>query len=666
MKLIYIYLEENYKNIDKGGYSFDDEFIIEEFNTTSKNIKLKTNDTYHKPFNKSIQNITCIVGKNGIGKTTFFELLITPLLWRLDGEALIGKLHILFYDVSTDKFLIESYINDAHSWKINLNGISKIIKKNKFQQNNDNLDKNNTYDLSDNGYSVLPFQTNIIFHSLSPFDRIYTLLNQQLSGAPNIIKHYQKRFKYIGIKQIENDEISYDYMTTINLINLFFNENSKKMINDIGYRFKSIKIDFNSEYFNFNIQIPLEEDLDLDIFNDIKEKYNDLVWHFTFNETIVNFDDSFFNNLLLKNINISTKKTFEKFILFIQETYKDIDILSAIKEFTADIQSYIDNKFLFNPKQYDFLRELIKNKENYKTLKLLENDEELKKIVKNGHLYQLLQYIKSLTVRNIINFQINLEKNDKEINYFRLSSGEKTLLSYFANIVGRINELYQIQAQDETYNSVQNKLFLILIDEVELHLHPEWQRNFIKYIEDFFNYEDYSIRLQFVIATHSPFVVSDIYDQNIIYLGNKNNETKTFGGNIFDIFKDDFYVSNTIGAFSESIIKELSEFLYFLFVFEKAKTESNFFMLRDFLDLMYIDISKKDEENQQLIISVENYINENNVNKDLEKMSLNKYLAVYRKDKEKFFKQAKNIIEKIGEDVIRQHLEKMYLYLKDK
>ncbi|RXI25288.1 AAA family ATPase [Aliarcobacter trophiarum] len=666
MKLIYIYLEENYKNIEKGGYSFDDEFIIEEFNTTSKNIKLKTNDTYHKPFNKSIQNITCIVGKNGIGKTTFFELLITPLLWRLDGEALIGKLHILFYDVSTDKFLIESYINDAHSWKINLNGISKIIKKNKFQQNNDNLDKNNTYDLSDNGYSVLPFQTNIIFHSLSPFDRIYTLLNQQLSGAPNIIKHYQKRFKYIGIKQIENDEISYDYMTTINLINLFFNENSKKMINDIGYRFKSIKIDFNREYFNFNIQIPLEEDLDLHIFNDIKEKYNDLAWYFMFNETIVNFDDSFFNNLLLKNLNISTKKTFEEFILFIQETYKDIDILSAIKKFTEDIQSYIDNKFLFNRKQYDFLRELIKNKENYKTLKLLENDEELKKIVENKKLYQLLQNIKSLTVRNVINFQINLEKNDKEINYFRLSSGEKTLLSYFANIIGRINELYQIQAQDETYNSVKYKLFLVLIDEVELHLHPEWQRNFIKYIEDFFSYEDHPIRLQFVIATHSPFVVSDIYDQNIIYLGNKNNETKTFGGNIFDIFKDDFYVSNTIGAFSESIIKELSEFLYFLFVFEKAKTESNFFILRDFLDLMYSDSSKKDEENKKLLISIENYINENNVNKDLEKMSLNKYLAVYREDKEKFFKQAKNIIENIGEDVIRQHLDKLYFYLKDK
>lgn len=666
MKLIYIFLEENYKNIQKGGYSFDDEFIIEEFNTTSKNIKLKTNSSYHKPFNNSIQNITCIVGKNGIGKTTFFELLIAPLLWRLDGEELIGKLHLLFYDISTDSFLIESYINDAHNWKVYLNDMQKIIKKNKFQQNKNNLDKSNTYDLSDNGFSLLPFQTNIIFHSLSPFDRIYSLIKQKLTESSNMVQHYYKRFKYIGIKQIENDEISYEYMTIINLINLFFGKNSEKMINEIGYKFKNIKIEFNNDFFNFNIQIPTIENLDLDIFNDIKEKYDDLVWFFIFTETINDFDDKFFNNLLLKNLNISTKKTFEKFIIFIQSTYKDIDIISAIKEFTKDIQLYIDNQFLFNSKQYRFLKGLIKNKSNYETLKSLENDDELKKIVENEQLHELLQYIKSLTAKGIVNFNINLEKNEKEINYFKLSSGEKTLLSYFANIVGRINELYQIQAQDKTYNSVQNKLFLILIDEVELHLHPEWQRNFIKYVEDFFNYKEHLVRLQFVIATHSPFVVSDIYDQNIIYLGNKDKETKTFGGNIFDIFKDDFYVSNTIGAFSESIIKELSEFLYFLFVFEKAKTESNFFILRDFLDLMYRDSSKKDKENQELIISIENYIREDNGNEDLLKISSNKYLAVYREDKEKFFKQAKNIIENIGEDVISQHLDKMYLYLKDK
>ena len=54
MKLIYIFLGDDYKNIPKGGYVFDDEFMIEEFNPTSKSIKLKTNDSYHKPFNSSI------------------------------------------------------------------------------------------------------------------------------------------------------------------------------------------------------------------------------------------------------------------------------------------------------------------------------------------------------------------------------------------------------------------------------------------------------------------------------------------------------------------------------------------------------------------------------------------------------------------------------------
>jgi len=627
MKLIYIFLEDDYKNIPQGGYSFDDEFIVEEFNTTSKIIELKTNDSYHKPFNSSIQNITCIVGKNGIGKTTFFELLIAPLLWRLDGNMLEDKLHLLFHEELSNTFMIESYINNAQNWKILVNNASTDIKKNTYIQNKQALDKSLKYPLSNNKFSVLPFQTNIIFHSLSPFDRIYLLLKQKLSEAPSMVKHYQKRFKYIGIKQIENDEISYEYMTIINLLNLFFRDDSNRMINEIGYKFKNIKIEFNNEYFNFDIQIPLLDELDSDVFNEIKAKYSDLEFLFSSYMTIDNFNDTFFNTILLKNLNISSKKSFEKFIQFIQSTYEGIDTISAIEKFIENIQLHIDNKFLFHQKQYDFLKELIKNKENYKTLKSLENDEELRKIVESKQLYSSLQYVKSLTAKGIVSFNINLEKNNKEINYFRLSSGEKTLLSYFANILGRVSELYEIQAQDETYNNVQNKLFLILIDEVELHLHPEWQRNFIKYVEDFFNYKEHPIKLQFVIATHSPFVVSDIYDQNIIYLGNKDKETKTFGGNIFDIFKDDFYVSNTIGAFSESIIKELSEFLYFLFILEKAKTESNFFMLRDFLDLMYSDSSKKDDENKELITNIENYLNEDDGNKDLLKIFSNKYLV---------------------------------------
>jgi len=92
MKLIYIHLDEPYKNLSTGGYKFDNEFLVE-FNTRSRKISIVTNDRYIKLQNNSISNITCIVGKNGIGKTTFFELLIAPLLWRLDGESHVGKIH---------------------------------------------------------------------------------------------------------------------------------------------------------------------------------------------------------------------------------------------------------------------------------------------------------------------------------------------------------------------------------------------------------------------------------------------------------------------------------------------------------------------------------------------------------------------------------------------
>ena len=138
MKIICVYLEEDYKHIPAGKYYLDNEFRILEFNVTigQKKIVLEKNLNYHHPFNNSLNNISCIVGKNGIGKTTFFELIIAPLLWRLDGEILLEKIHLLFYDEIEDSFYIESYKNNARYWNITVNGERKDIYKNIHTQNN--------------------------------------------------------------------------------------------------------------------------------------------------------------------------------------------------------------------------------------------------------------------------------------------------------------------------------------------------------------------------------------------------------------------------------------------------------------------------------------------------------------------------------------------------
>lgn len=133
MKIVYIHIEEDYKHIPAGGYTLDNEFNIIQFNPTlgQRQITLETNKDYYHPFNNTLNNVSCIVGKNGIGKTTFFELIIAPLLWRLDGSSLENKIHLLFYDEIVKEFYIQSYTGQSNGWKLILDTQEIDIYKNK-------------------------------------------------------------------------------------------------------------------------------------------------------------------------------------------------------------------------------------------------------------------------------------------------------------------------------------------------------------------------------------------------------------------------------------------------------------------------------------------------------------------------------------------------------
>ena len=53
---------------------------------------------------------------------------------------------------------------------------------------------------------------------------------------------------------------------------------------------------------------------------------------------------------------------------------------------------------------------------------------------------------------------------------------------------------------------------IVLIDEVDLHLHPRWQRSLIRQLSETFP------NCQFVLTTHSPLVISDAKDALIYVL----------------------------------------------------------------------------------------------------------------------------------------------------
>lgn len=99
------------------------------------------------------------------------------------------------------------------------------------------------------------------------------------------------------------------------------------------------------------------------------------------------------------------------------------------------------------------------------------------------------------------------------IFYEYLSSGFKSIISILFGIIKEIELRFKepcCHAQD--FNGI------ILIDEVELHLHPEWQERVSSVLKEVFPFA------QFFITTHSPHVVQTALQGEVIALERKDNE----------------------------------------------------------------------------------------------------------------------------------------------
>ena len=141
-----------------------------------------------------------------------------------------------------------------------------------------------------------------------------------------------------------------------------------------------------------------------------------------------------------------------------------------------------------------------------------------------------------------------------------LSAGEKVTLLRFTNIYMNILEKYNNWKTD----------FLILIDEPDLHLHLDWQRQYIQKLIDVFATLSSDIKLHFVIATHSPFLISDLPTECIIALkkdDKRNTEVlelkknSTFWANFVDLIRNGFFFKDQMlmWSFAEEIIKQIAE-----------------------------------------------------------------------------------------------------------
>ncbi len=115
---------------------------------------------------------------------------------------------------------------------------------------------------------------------------------------------------------------------------------------------------------------------------------------------------------------------------------------------------------------------------------------------------------------------------------------------------------------------------VVLIDEIELHMHPFWQRNVVGKLRETFP------NIQFIITTHSPIVLSEIDDEfNIYFLQNKEAsseviEFKRLDGFDANYILEEFMGTKSMNSKTETLISDIYRLINGR-LFEEAEEKVN-------------------------------------------------------------------------------------------
>lgn len=163
-----------------------------------------------------------------------------------------------------------------------------------------------------------------------------------------------------------------------------------------------------------------------------------------------------------------------------------------------DVENEHLKKIMFNLRLGSSDQEFLKAIDEYNSNKF--KDVQLEAV--RQAIYAFMPNFRNLEVSRKPRLAMIIDKNDKTLNVSQLSQGEKSLMALVGDIARRLAMM-----NPKLDNPLQGK-GIILIDEIDMHLHPQWQRSIIQRLQTTFP------NCQFILTTHSPLVISDT--QNIL------------------------------------------------------------------------------------------------------------------------------------------------------
>jgi hypothetical protein len=647
-------LQKNQTYVLRREYKFPEEDLRLVEYLPESDIELYTLNT---SINNIPVNINAIVGSNGSGKSTLIELLY----WA--NYNLGASLDLL--ETDGNKRRPHGFLDFEMLYSINEETLIKVTfregkilrqnykkEKNKFLLFGNPKEIRSIYDLTDFFYTIVINYSHYALNSHEIGDWIEPLFHKNDAYQTPIVLNPMRTAGDININKEKHLLTRRLIANILEPVSVGQEENSLRSIvnGKIAHEFE---ITYNPNP-NSNLEEPVPSAIREKLIIAIEE-------YFKFRITDKQLDNDFFVNVTLSYIYKKMIKMVEykMFRRYRNQQSKNPDIkdinafMRRIHKSNSHIAFKVKGAILYLKYYKSVLPGNFLNlKEPFK-VSVKEFSDAIVKISDSEKDFVVNTYMMSPPSY----FYVDIIPKDKG-PFSALSSGEKQRIHSVSSIVYHLINLNSVEelkeaSKYEYEDQIHYNYINVVLDEIELYYHPNWQRTYIADLLDYIGKVNpkslQHIRgINITFLTHSPYILSDIPDTFVLRLiDGKVDEPKegesTFGSNIHDLLANDFFMHDAfMGEWARRQIEETIRYL------NLKQCEKRIYQLNE---------KKKPSTKNKIIYEGNDQREEDKVN--LENLIKERDFLrrqPFRKD-ENYYKK---LVELIGEPVIRNKIKSMF------